>query len=292
MNGNYYGNNANGFAFGIALVLKTPIKFRISRMKFAIVASKKDEAGMTIAGELEKLGVGVIYLDELSIYADKEVNEKCKNSDFVIFATKHESEKKMPALTVHAPGNWGNADYGGENGRVCKTSGMFMKLLFNILKDEAEKQKLGGYEITMECTHHGPLIDKPCCFIEIGSSYEEWNDSDAGNVVAMTIKRAINNIVVLDKDYEAVVGVGGPHYCPNFNKIQLNSEYAVGHVIPQYVFPLTKEMVREAVGGTFEKVKKVIIDWKGCGVSAERERVIGLLEGDGLEVVRSDKVGK
>ncbi len=304
-------------------------------MKFAVVASKQDEAGMTIAGELEKLGEEIIYFEEESIYADEELQnlfhnsnnptrkllsksnrpshppkiakaissftssknsetnfEKCKDFDFVIFATKHESGKKMPALTVHAPGNWGKADYGGVAGKVCKTSAMFLKLLFNILNDEAKKQKLGGYETTMECTHHGPLIKIPCCFIEIGSSADEWGDEKAGKVIAMTIKRAINNIVVLDSDYESVIGIGGPHYCPNFNKIQLNSEYAVGHVIPQYCLPLTSDMIREAVGGTFEEVKKAVVDWKGCGCSAEREKVIDLLKQEGLEVLRSDKVEK
>ncbi len=262
-------------------------------MKFAIVASKKDEAGMTIARELEKLDVDVILLDKISIYADEEVNEKCADADFVIFATKHESEKKVKSLSVHAPGNWGVADFGGVAGKVCKTSAMFLKLIFNILNDESEKQKLKDYEITMECTHHGPLIQKPCIFIEIGSSEEGWNDSNAGKVIATTIKRAINNIVLggLSK-YESVIAIGGPHYCPNFNKVQLNSKYAVGHVIPQYVLPLTNEMISEAVSGTIEKVKKVIIDWKGCGVSAEREKVISLLEKEGLEVLRSDKVGK
>lgn len=283
-------------------------------MKFAIVVSKKDEAGMTIAGELEKLGVDVIFLDEISIYADEEVSEKCKNLfrnsndppthpnnsetnfkefDFVIFATKHESEKKMPALTVHAPGNWKGADFGGEEGKVCKTSAMFMKLLFNILKDEASKSELKDYEITMECTHHGPLIEKPCCFVEIGSCVEEWRDVKAGKVIANTIKRAINNVVLEGKrKLEPVVGVGGPHYCPNFSKIQLGSRYAVGHVIPQYCLPLTPEMVREAVIKTVGPVKKAIIDWKGCGVSEEREKVIEILKGEGLEVVRSDRVGR
>ncbi len=259
-------------------------------MKFAIVVSRKDEAGMTIAGELKKLDVDFIFLEEISIYADEEVNKKCSDADFVIFATKHESEKKMPALTVHAPGNWGKAELGGEEGKVCKTSAMFLKLLFNILNDEVGKQKLEGYEVTMECTHHGPLIDKLCCFIEIGSSVEEWRDEKAGKVIAKAIINSINKFNNLKNNLEAVICIGGPHYCPNFKKIQLNSEYAVGHVIPQYCLPLTSGMIKDAVAKTVESVKKAIIDWKGCGVSAEREGVIEILKSEGLKILRSDRV--
>jgi len=264
-------------------------------MKFAIVVSRKDEAGRTIARELENLGVNFIEVEQESIYADEEVNEKCAGAGFVIFATKHESEKKMPDMTVHVPGNWKNADYGGKEGKVCKTSAIFMKMLFNILNDETGKQGLKDYAVTIECTHHGPLIEKPCCFIEIGSSEEEWGDVDAGKVIAMTIKRAIRGwsdppTPLTLSQTEAVIGIGGPHYCPNFSKIQLGSKYAIGHVIPQYALPLTAEIVKEAVAKTVEPVKKAIIDWKGCGISAERKKVIEVLVGCGLEVIRSDKI--
>ena len=102
------------------------------------------------------------------------------------------------------------------------------------------------------------------------------------------------NEVVLDgaSKYESVVGIGGPHYCPNFNKVQLGSKYAVGHVIPQYAFPVDKEMIREGVVKTNEKVSKVIIDWKGCGKSSERDDLIRVLKEEGLEVLRSDKISK
>jgi len=59
---------------------------------------------------------------------------------FIILATKHRSEKGTKSLTCHAPGNWKGADFGGVAGKVCKTSAVFLKLLFNILSDEAEKQ--------------------------------------------------------------------------------------------------------------------------------------------------------
>lgn len=259
-------------------------------MKFAIVISKKDKAGMNIARHLDELGVDYVLVDEPSIYADEEIKEMNLDCDFVIFATQHRSEKGQKSLTCHAPGNWKQADFGGDKGRICKTSARFLKLLFKVLNEEAEKKGFDS-EVSMECTHHGPLIEKPCCFIEIGSNEKDWEDAVAGEIIADVIKRVVKEYKDVPKAYEPVIGIGGPHYCPNFNKIQLNLNYAVGHVIPGYILPLTKEIVQKAIDRTIEGVKKAIIDWKGCGKAADREEVIKILESCGLEVLRSDKIG-
>ena len=287
-------------------------------MKPLIIISKKDPAGMSIAKQLRKLNIEYELVENESIYAGDEVNEKSKDFDFVIFATKHESAAKEKTLTIHAPGNWKQAKYGGQENKVCKTSAMFLKLLFNILNHETEKQKLKDYKISLEATHHGPLIEKPCCFIEIGSSLNEWQDEKAAEIIATTIKRALehfaqnaslntlskdskvllnsksnnisDNVAKIAKGITSTIAIGGPHYCPNFNKIQLNSKYAISHIIPEYIFPLTKEIIKQAIEKTIEPVKTAIIDWKGCGKSKEREEIINILKELNLEVLRTDKI--
>ena len=257
-------------------------------MRFEIVISKKDKAGMNIAGNLDKLGIEYFLIESESIYSEEEIRRLNLDCDFVIFATKHRSEKGKKSLTCHAPGNWQGADFGGKEGKVCRTSGTILKRIFNELSENLPE----GWRATLECTHHGPLIEKPCCFIEIGSTEEDWEDGKAGKIIANVLKKVLNNIIFEKNKYKSAIGIGGPHYCPNFNKIQLGDEYAIGHVIPQYVFPVTKEMIEKAVAGTLEKVEKAVIDWKGCGASEDREKLINLIKGCGLEVVRSDKVGK
>lgn len=256
--------------------------------KFSIIASKKDMAGMNIAEQLKKLGQEVKIIEENTIHAeniDKEVD-----GDFIIFATKHQSKVPNKTLSVHAPGNFKNADYGGQQNKICKASPVFMKLLFNILNDENEKAKT-DYKVTLEATHHGPLIDKPCCFIEIGSQEEQWKDEEAGKIIATTIKRAINMMFLKEK-VEPIIAIGGPHYCPTFNKVQLNTNFAVGHVAAEYSLPLTEEMLDEFINKTVEPVKKAILDWKGCGKSEQKAETIKVLEEKGIEVLRSDKIDK
>ena len=136
-------------------------------------------------------------------------------------------------------------DFGGKEGKICKTSALFEKQLFENLIKYAKHYELDkDYAVTLEATHHGPLIDKPCIFIEIGATETEWNDRRAGFVVAKTIEETIKTFK--ENPYnEVAIAIGGPHYCPTFNKIQSNSNVAISHVIPAYALPLSDEMIKE-----------------------------------------------
>lgn len=263
-------------------------------MRFAIAYSKKDPAGVNIIQQLEKIGflpqVPIIELKKQTIYAEffDKNNPKLRNIDFLVFASKHASEKKTPSLSLHAPGNWRGADFGGQEGKVCKTSAFILKYLFQQLNKNAEQLK-EKYEITLECTHHGPLINLPCCFIEIGSSEKEWQDKQAATIIAKTILSLQN---YKKQNWIPAIGIGGPHYCPNFNKIQLNSEYAISHIIPQYSLPLTTSMLKQAEQKTQEHVKNILLDWKGCGKSEERAKVIDIIKRFGIEMKRTSEVEK
>ncbi|GAG48860.1 unnamed protein product, partial [marine sediment metagenome] len=143
----------------------------------------------------------------------------------------------------------------------------------------------------LECTHHGPLIDKPCLFIEIGSTENEWTSRRAAFIIAKTISEIIKGF--RENPYnEVAVGIGGPHYCPNFNKIQLNSNVALSHIIPQYALPLSEEMIKGAIEKTEEEVDFVLLDWKGIKNADERQRVIDILDKNYIDYKRTSEVGK
>lgn len=264
----------------------------MSYSKFLIVASKLDKAGINITTQLSQFGDFKFYLnDKEIIYTENLDLEKINQYDFIIFASKHKSESKEKTLSVHAPGNWRSADFGGQTGKACKSSALFMKYLFEKLNEKAVESYLKEYKVTMEATHHGPLIDKPCLFIEIGSTETEWQDRRAGFAVARAIADAIANFKE-NPYHEVAVALGGPHYCPSFNKIQLNSNVAISHVIPQYVFPITEETVLEAVNKTAEELDFVLLDWKGLGNAEQRQRVIEILNKLYLNYKRTSDIGK
>ena len=259
---------------------------------FLIVASKLDKAGINITTQLSQFGDYKFYLvDKEIIYTENLDLEKINQYDFIIFASKHKSESKEKTLSVHAPGNWRSADFGGVTGKACKSSALFMKYLFEKLNQKAEEAFLKEYKVTMEATHHGPLIDKPCVFIEIGSTEFEWTDRRAGFAVA----RAISDAIATFKEnpyHEIAIAIGGPHYCPSFNNIQLKSNVAISHVIPNYVFPITEETIREAVAKTAEELDFVLLDWKGLGNAEQRQRVIEILKKLYLNYKRTSDIDK
>ena len=229
---------------------------------YLIVASKKDKAGINITTALSQYGNFNFYLveDEI-IYTENLSLNKIDKYDFIIFASRHKSEKKEKTLSIHAPGNWKEAELGGESEKVCPTSAQFQKQFFEILHENVKKYELNEYKVTLECTHHGPLINKPCIFVEIGSTDFEWNDRRAAFVMAKTIKETIDEYK--ENPYrEVAIGIGGPHYCPNFNKVQLDSNVALSHIIPEYALPLTPEMLKQAVTKTVHVIQIGICAYK------------------------------
>ena len=271
--------------------------------KYLIITSKKDKAGMNIITHLSQFRENPVLsswgnkpnfdfyiVEEEMIYTENLDLEKINQYDFIVFASKHQSEKKEKSLSVHAPGNFRTADFGGQAEKVCPSSALFNKFMFTKLEENASNASL-DYNITMECTHHGPLILKPCVFIEIGSTETEWGDRRAGFIIAKTIKETIEEFK--ENEYrEIAIGLGGPHYCPGFNKLQLKSNVAFSHVIPEYQMPIKEEFILEAIKKTIEQVDFVVLDWKGLGRSEQRQEIINILEKNYIQWKKTSDINR
>ena len=148
-------------------------------MRFAIAHYPKNQAGNNIVQRFKELAFSpqtpIIELKKQSIFSEDIGVKKypeLKNIDVLIIASTHKSEKGVPSLCLHAPGNWRNADLGGQPGKICPTSAFILKYLFKELNKnyvEGRKSLDKAYNITLEVTHHGPLMEIPCVFIELGS---------------------------------------------------------------------------------------------------------------------------
>lgn len=256
---------------------------------FLIVASKKDKAGINITTALSQFGNFNFYLVEDDILHNENLDEeKISKYDFIIFASKHQSEKQMKTLSVHSPGNFKEAKHGGKDGKISMASALFNKQLFeNLIEIARESYLENKYEITLEATHHGPSINKPCVFIEIGSTEFEWNDKKASFVIAKTILKTIDSFK--ENPYnETAIAIGGPHYCPNFNKLQQYSNAAIAHIIASYNLPLSKEMIQEAIEKTYEDVDIFLLDWKSFNAE-EKQQVLETLEHFNIPIKKTSK---
>tara|TARA_Y100000310_G_scaffold61961_1_gene57209 strand:- start:11815 stop:12645 length:831 start_codon:yes stop_codon:yes gene_type:complete len=269
-------------------------------MKFVIIVSKKDPAGLNIKNSLinlfrfkeldEKFEENSIYqLNNIKLYTANKESIYCENidkeidADLFVFATKHQSAKGVSSLSCHAPGNWSKAEAGGSDKELCVAPALYLKEAFVRLTENAKNTE---HEITMECTHHGPFLNKPCFFIEIGSSLEEWKNKDSGDIIAKTIMEILSKDI---KKGKSCFVIGGSHYNHTANKIMLNSNYAVGHICPKYMLEVLNEnLLRQAIERTVPKAELVVLDWKGLG--EHKQKIIKLIEERGLEYKRSKEI--
>jgi D-aminoacyl-tRNA deacylase len=246
-------------------------------MKFLVIGTKSDPASRNILMTLMDYHEVDYYAIEGDMLKTENLDKsKIAQYDLIIFASKHQSKEHKKTLSIHSPGNFKEVWGGGEEGMLSLSSALFNKFLFETLKRHAAEMEL-KYQVTLEVTHHGPLIDRPSVFIEIGSTETEWRDRRASFCIARTILDAVNNFK--QNSYrEIAIGIGGNHYCPSFNKIQATSNVALGHIIPKYMSPISEQMILEAINKTTEEVDFAVLDWKGLSKAEDRDRVIEILE--------------
>ena len=149
---------------------------------------------------------------------------------FLVFVSRHSGETGA-LLTAHVTGNFGPAPYGGTPETVARAAPGAEKRVVEALATRAP----AGYDVGIECTHHGPTDTAvPSLFVELGSAEPQWSDSDAARAVARAILDLRGTGAELrgdgDRRPRHVVGFGGGHYAPRFTRIVRETEWAVGHV--------------------------------------------------------------
>jgi D-aminoacyl-tRNA deacylase len=197
-------------------------------------------------------------------------------TDCILVLSSHKSMKPKPMLTVHFPGNWGNADMGGKKETLNIAYASKLRQLFVAL---VEKNKTGlNWEVCVEADHHGPTCDVPIIFIEIGSSENEWKDELAGETVA----QAIMNCLGSPEPAKTFLGVGGGHYAKEFSKLMLERNIAIGHILPKYGIDEAKEEVlMQAIEKNTERLDGIILLRESTNVK-QRKKITDFAERNGI----------
>jgi len=265
------------------------------------VASKKDIAAMNIAERLiinhgfkstsEKFDENPVFSKTLSngntvklIHIEQDsVNTQSvvfpSSPSLLVFLSRHKSVSGTPTLSVHTPGNLGEADLGGLPRTVSISPASAMKAALKAMKTAQEEISL-EYEVSYECTHHGPSLNIPTMFVELGSSEKQWADSEAAEAVARGALAAAS----AETSRSAVLGIGGPHYNMKFTRKALETETAFGHIVPKYAIgELDQEILQQCIAKTVEPVEKAVLDWKGI-TGADKNKLLSLLAEVGLEI--------
>ncbi len=219
--------------------------------------------------------VKLITLDEESVYA-QDLPQGFNELRLLVFISRHSSLSGTPTLSVHTPGNLNEAKLGGQPQSVSISPARAMKeCLKTMMRIRIEKSL--KYEVSYEGTHHGPSLNVPVMFAELGSSETQWNDVEAATAVAHGAIEAISHFD-RPSSMKTTLGIGGPHYNAKFTKLALEHEVCFGHMIPKYAIEsLTIDMLRQCITKTMEKVDYVTLDWKGIR-GEDKPRVMQMLE--------------
>ena len=293
-------------------------------MEIAIISSTKDIASANIKErllenydfvktEIKFDGNGVYgYLignKDIKLYTieapliTREDLDKNIDADIFLFISRHRAEGERASLTVHPIGNFGKAGAGGKDSQLAASNPEYFK---KILKELTESIKGSQYEATVESTHHGPFMEKPALFVELGSNEKYWNDKNGAKMIANSLMNAISNtenkrIKIISSDEnklqstkngdwnnEVLFVVGGSHYSHVANKVLLSSNFSVCHICPKHNLEnLNDDMLNQAIERSVPKAKSVLLDWKGLG--KEKQRILDMLGRNKVEYKRSDR---
>ncbi len=263
-----------------------------------IVTSQLDAAGRRIfrlleehygfrrAGEFE--GAPVLERGEVRAIATERELVRAEHLDshfpeaeFYVFASRHRAESELRTLSVHVTGNLGReARVGGMPESLARAQPHAMRVALLELERHRRRQRL-EYQVCLEATHHGPTeLEKPLLFVEVGPGEEQWRDERALRAVAEAALKAAE----CRETFIPCVGAGGSHYAPRHTELVLQSELAVGHIIPSYaIAELEFEVFRQAV--ELCGARAVHLDWKGMRAE-ERRKILKFSERLGVHAGR------
>ncbi|WP_435063589.1 D-aminoacyl-tRNA deacylase [Halobaculum sp. EA56] len=168
--------------------------------------------------------------DGLHIRLDDPTPAFSERPDYLVFVSRHSGDTG-PLLTCHFTGNFGDAEYGGDPRSFAPACPGVQRALVAGFDEHAPE----GYDVAIEGTHHGPTeLAVPGVFAELGSDDEQWDDPAGAEAVARAVldlpARGARVAVGDPARPRHLVGFGGGHYAPRFERVIRETAWGVGHV--------------------------------------------------------------
>jgi D-aminoacyl-tRNA deacylase len=224
-----------------------------------------------------------LYIISGNLLTLEKIKGLYSHADVFIFLSKHRSQSFVPTLTCHFTGNFSaDASYGGNPRQIAISYPSLQKGYLKAIT--AARQKVPGYEVIIEATHHGPTsLNKPVLFIELGSSEKQWADENAAAVICDALLDILDN--GFERSDKVGIALGGTHYPKKFNNLLLESKFALGAVASKHnLESIDQEMLNQMIEKSIEKVTHVVLDSKGLG--RQKDRILKMLEKTPLELYK------
>ncbi|MEK9739417.1 MAG: D-aminoacyl-tRNA deacylase [Euryarchaeota archaeon] len=235
--------------------------------------------------------VHLLLIEKLHIYANRidiiHEKETAETVDEVLVLSRHAAKSGLPSLTVHAIGVPGETPHGekgfagGIKGIAVPPSPRF-SAIYSALRDESSRSELADeFEVSLETTHHGPVLTKPTLYLEIGSTESEWIRKDASMLWAAVISRVLGLSDASPEgewfgEGDVMIGLGGGHYAPRHSDIAIRSGLPFGHLLANYALIFDEENKEFPTGpwrhSLFEAIEKTRIAFPGGTIFAHLDR--------------------
>ncbi len=200
--------------------------------------------------------------------------------DSFVFLSKHAAESGVLALTCHSTGNFSKAEFGGNHRQVAIPNPSLQKQYLQRLSENREQ--FLDFEITIEATHHGPsALDKPCIFIEIGTTHKQWSDVKLCNRVA---KIVLDTMKTDRKDVQSAICFGGTHYPTKFTREVLYGRLGLGTVVPKHALEHLDQQLFDHILYRNSTATTILLDWTGLG--SHKHQIMELAEKTNLKIIK------
>ena len=266
-----------------------------------IIYSSSDAASENMGRHMVESHVAesVRTAEKYTVYQGKDISicrigSPLTNADFIdsmgfstaVFLSKHQSSAGIASFTTHPMGNWGSsADLGGRPKSLSVAAPVLMLRVLgaiNAVPSETVKK-------TYEVTHHGPLLDTPSLFVELGGNASVIKNAGLARKLSDAVYGSLANgsSEACDK---VVIGIGSRHYPSKFTALALGKGYAFSHMLPSHMIynkdgSDNLDMLKHAAERSELHADCAVIEWKGLR-SSEREKVIHKLNEIGMDYER------
>ncbi|RAH15346.1 MAG: hypothetical protein CMB56_003190 [Methanobacteriota archaeon] len=188
----------------------------------------------------------ILNEDNLDYRWEKETREVVTE---VIFPSRHVASSGTPSLTIHPIGTFqysgpNKPPFGGRPGDGPPPS-LRMSSWMTDLKKKVEINGIKEeFSVSFETTHHGPWLNSPSLFIEIGSTEDKWGNSEAASVLADVIIDGLNlnnnSPVPSIAPKKVVFCLGGGHYAPQPMRL-CDLGLTIGHMLANYALKIERD---------------------------------------------------
>lgn len=222
-----------------------------------------------------------LHISPGGLLSREDLDVSFPDASAYVFLSKHKSDSKIPTLTCHCTGNFGSNPYGGNPNELAVAFPSLQKSYLRGLVNS--RDRVPGYDIVIEATHHGPTsLKKPLLFVELGSAEKQWADSNAASLICSVLLDVIRKGP--ERCGKVGIGLGGTHYPGKFNRLLLESEYGLAAVASKHSLESIDDgMMAQMISKSAEKVTNIVLDGKGLG--SHKERIMRMAERSGLEVL-------